>query len=86
MKPLPKGKPLARCIECKGEAVAQGDGRPVTIAHAPDCSELLRLATELCETCGGPVKMMSQHMSGYCSPRCEQTGDTTSQTATRVAD
>lgn len=27
---------------------------------------------ELCRTCGELVKMMSQRMSGYCSPRCEQ--------------
>lgn len=37
--------------------------------HGPDI--ICPHGCELCETCGDPVKMMSQHMSGYCSPRCE---------------
>jgi hypothetical protein len=38
-KPLPAGKVLARCTICRVEAVAQGDGRPVTMRHAEDCPE-----------------------------------------------
>lgn len=38
----PAARVIARCSACNGEAKTKGGGRPVTITHAPNCSELRR--------------------------------------------
>lgn len=71
-------------LRCASELVSgdgpQSTGRSVKINgtrytlgpydKGTDTYELLD-PVELCETCGEPVKMMSQRSVGYSSPRCE---------------
>lgn len=39
----PAARVIAICAACNGEAKTKGGGRPVVVAHAPDCTELQRL-------------------------------------------